>query len=68
MEASNIIVVERGQQTQPTRTCGLAQVESLCDVYGSFLLSSDFIHCYRNVCTQSSPLVLVVIKLRATAR
>ena len=66
---SNIVVIERGQHTRHPTTRGLAQVERLRDGYRcSFLLSSALIHCcYRNACTQSSALVVVVIELRATA-
>ena len=67
-EGSNIVVIERGQHTRHSRTRGWAQAERLRDGYRcSFLLSSALIRCcYRNTCTQSSALV-VVIELRATA-
>ena len=64
-EPFNVVVIERGQHTRHSTRRGLAQAERLRDVYRcSFLLSCALIHCcYRNACTQSSAL-LVVIELR----
>ena len=64
-EGSNTVVIERGQHTRHSRRRALAQSERPLDGYRcSYLLSNALIHCcYRDACTQSGELVVVVVEL-----